>query len=75
MESVKAAAQVYSPVNLKVVKCNEEVANNPAIVNKSAEKQGWMIEGELENVKDIDSLMDKAAYGEHMAKEAKEAKD
>ncbi len=75
MESVKAAAQVYCPANLKVVKCNEEVSNNPAIVNKSAEKQGWMIEGELENVKDIESLMDKAAYAEHMAKEAKEAKE
>ena len=72
MESVKAAAQVYCPVGLKVLKCNAEVPKNPGIVNKSPEDQGWMIEAEVADIKEIDALMDLAAYKVLLEKEAKE---
>lgn len=43
VESVKSANDVYAPVSFTVVEVNEKIAENAAIVNESAEADGWMI--------------------------------
>jgi glycine cleavage system H protein len=43
VESVKAASDVYAPVSGTVVAVNEELNNNPALVNTSTEKDGWFV--------------------------------
>ena len=59
VESVKAAAESYAPVNAKVTAINEELANNPEVLNSDPYDQGWMIKVEGA---DTAGLMDSAAY-------------
>jgi glycine cleavage system H protein len=59
VESVKAAAESYSPVRGKVTEVNEDLSNNPEILNKDPYGEGWMAQVEAA---DSSSLMDSAAY-------------
>lgn len=67
IESVKAAADVYSPVSGKVVEINEALPDAPETVNSDAFGAAWMIKIELSDPSELDSLMDAAAYEKHLA--------
>ncbi len=62
VESVKAAADSYSPVEGNVAEVNEDLSNNPEILNKDPFGAGWMVK--VEGGK-ADGLMDAAAYGKY----------
>jgi glycine cleavage system H protein len=59
VESVKAAAESYSPLAGKVVAVNEELADNPEVLNSDPFGTAWMIEIDA---KDTAGLLDAAAY-------------
>ena len=59
VESVKAAAESYAPVNAQVAAVNEDLADNPEVLNSDPYGKGWMIK--LEGA-DATGLMDAAAY-------------
>ena len=59
VESVKAAAESYAPVTAKVASVNEELADNPEVLNNDPYGKGWMIK--LESA-DSTGLMAAAAY-------------
>jgi len=42
VESVKAASDVFSPANGKVIKINEALVDEPELVNKSPYRDGWL---------------------------------
>ncbi len=67
VESVKAAAESYSPVSGKVVAVNEDLAGNPEVLNTDPYGQGWMIKVEGA---DASELMDAAAYTKYCAERA-----
>jgi glycine cleavage system H protein len=62
IESVKAAADVYTPASGKVVAINEELPAAPEVINSAPYEAGWMIKLELSSPADLDKLMDSAAY-------------
>ena len=62
VESVKAASDVYAPVDGEVVEANEELDANPALVNESPENDGWFFKIKLSDASQLDDLMDEAAY-------------
>ncbi len=66
VESVKAASDVYSPLTGEVVEINESVVAEPALVNADADGS-WMFKIRITNRGEIDSLMDEAAYRQHIA--------
>jgi glycine cleavage system H protein len=67
IESTKAVSELYAPVNGKVVKVNEELTNAPQTVNQDPYGQGWMIEVEPSDPKQLDALLDVAAYEQLVA--------
>lgn len=67
IESVKAAADVYSPVSGKVVAINEELPDAPETVNSDAFGAAWMVKIELSDAGELDNLMDADAYDKHLA--------
>lgn len=67
VESVKAASEVYSPVSGAVTEGNAALLDNPALVNESAQEEGWFFKLTLSNASELDSLMDEAAYQEYVA--------
>ena len=64
VESVKAASDVYAPVSGEVTESNAAVADDPAIINRDPEGEGWFFKLKLANAGELDGLMDEAAYRE-----------
>jgi glycine cleavage system H protein len=62
IESVKAAADVNSPVSGKVTAVNEALPQAPETVNSDPYAAAWMVKIEMANPAELDSLMDAAAY-------------
>ena len=67
VESVKTASDVYAPVGGKVVEGNAAVADDPALVNRDPEGDGWFFKLELSDAGQVDGLMDEAAYRDWVA--------
>ena len=61
VESVKAAADVYAPVNGTVTEVNPAVADTPELVNQDA-YAAWLFKLKPDNAADLDGLLDAAAY-------------
>jgi len=64
VESVKAASDVYAPVSGEITETNTALADDPALVNRSAESDGWLFKMKLSDASELDGLMDRAAYEE-----------
>ncbi|KAF7699350.1 glycine cleavage system protein H (aminomethyl carrier), a [Silurus meridionalis] len=62
LESVKAVSDLYSPLTGEVTEINHALADNPGLVNKSCYQDGWLIKMTISIPKELDSLMDEAAY-------------
>jgi glycine cleavage system H protein len=62
IESVKAAADVYSPVSGKVVEINEALPDAPETVNSAPYEGAWMVKVELSSPAELDGLMDASGY-------------
>ena len=62
VESVKAASDVYAPVSGTVVKGNDALGDDPALVNSDPEGGGWFFKLTLSDAGELDSLMDEGAY-------------
>jgi glycine cleavage system H protein len=66
VESVKAASDVYAPVNGEITEANEALASDPALVNSAAIGDGWLWKMKLSDESQLDGLMDEAAYNSHI---------
>ena len=66
VESVKAVSDVFSPVSGTVAEVNEELIDEPALINQDPYEQ-WLIK--VKDVSDTEELMDAAAYEEFCATE------
>jgi glycine cleavage system H protein len=62
VESVKAASDVYAPVGGEVVEGNAAVADDPALINREPEGEGWFFKLKLDDPSAIDGLMDETSY-------------
>ena len=62
VESVKAASDVYAPASGEVVEVNNALTDDAAIVNSSAESDGWLYKLKLSNPSELESLLDAEAY-------------
>jgi glycine cleavage system H protein len=62
VESVKAASDVFAPISGEIVAVNGDLAGTPALVNEDAEGKAWFFKIKLTNAKELDGLMDQAAY-------------
>ncbi|MCK4389205.1 MAG: glycine cleavage system protein GcvH [Desulfobacterales bacterium] len=57
---------LYAPVCGSVVSVNQEVIDNPTLVNFSPYKQGWIIRAKLYGIQDVDLLMSSDDYEEYI---------
>ena len=67
VESVKAASDVYAPVSGEVTEGNPAIADDPAVINRDAEGEGWFFKLKLDNPAEVEGLMDESAYREWVA--------
>ena len=64
VESVKAASDVYSPVNGEVFERNEDAIAAPDVVNSSPYDGAWLIKVQLSDPNQVESLMTPEQYDE-----------
>ncbi len=70
VESVKAAAEIYAPIDGEVVAINGTLEGEPGLVNSAPEGDGWFIKITLADRSQLDALMDRAAYDKFVADQA-----
>jgi glycine cleavage system H protein len=66
VESVKAASDVYAPVDGEITQANEALGSDPALVNSAPTGDGWLWKMKLSDESQLDGLMDEAAYNSHI---------
>jgi len=62
VESVKAAADVYMPVDGEIVEVNEALRADPALANSDPLGAGWFFKIKLSDASQLDALLDETAY-------------
>ena len=65
VESVKAASDVYCPVGGTILEINSKLSDEPGLVNSEAETGAWFMKMVIANPKELDGLLDAAAYKTH----------
>jgi glycine cleavage system H protein len=69
IESVKAVAEVYTPVAGEVIAVNQALADAPELVNEHPHGDGWLIRIKPASVSELGGLMDAKAYEAFIAGE------
>lgn len=67
VESVKAASDVYCPLDGEITEINQAIVDDPSLVNSDPQGKGWFFKLKLSNASDADALLDEAAYKELIA--------
>jgi len=65
VESVKAAADVYTPISGKVVSVNEDLPLAPETINSDPYGAAWLLKIEMSDPAELNTLMDAAAYDQY----------
>ena len=62
IESVKAASDIYAPLDGEIIEINNNLSNDASIVNQDPEKDGWIFKMKISNSDQYDSLMNLDEY-------------
>jgi glycine cleavage system H protein len=68
IESVKAVSDLNAPISGQVVAINEELVDQPEIINEECYGGGWIIKVKPSNQGEIDSLLDADSYRKIVSK-------
>ena len=67
VESVKAVSDVVAPLSGEILEVNQAIVDAPETVNADPYGEGWLLRIRLSNPSEVDSLLDAAAYKQHLA--------
>lgn len=62
VESVKAASDVYAPIDGEVIEANQRVVEDPTLINSDPTGAGWLFKLRIADPSQLDKLMDESAY-------------
>ena len=65
IESVKAVAEVYTPLAGEVVEINDAVVDDPELINEDPHHEGWLIKVRFSSAADLKQLMNAEQYEEY----------
>jgi glycine cleavage system H protein len=68
VESVKAVADVYSPVTGEVTSINQKIQQTPELLNSDPHGEGWLIRVELKDRSQTEGLMTAEEYEAYLKK-------
>ncbi|WP_315928801.1 glycine cleavage system protein GcvH [Mesorhizobium sp. SP-1A] len=66
VESVKAASDVYAPVDGEILEANQALSADPALVNSAPTGDGWLWKMKLADESQLEGLLDEAGYKSHI---------
>jgi glycine cleavage system H protein len=62
VESVKSVSEIYAPLGGKIVNVNNKLEDSPEIINESPYDDGWLVEIEISDKSELDSMLDAEKY-------------
>jgi len=62
IESVKAASELYAPIDGEVAEVNPRLGDEPGLINTQPTGDGWFIKIKISDMSQIEGLMDESAY-------------
>lgn len=62
IESVKAASDIYAPINGEIIEVNEQLEGSPELVNDDPYGEGWLVKMTIGSESDLEGLLDSEAY-------------
>ena len=68
IESVKAASDIYSPLDGEIIEINNSLENEPSIINQEAENNGWIFKIKLAEPSQYEELMNYEDYQKFLKK-------
>ena len=69
VESVKAVSDIYAPVSGKVLEANDDLPENPEMLNEDPYGDGWIIKIEMNDPDELADLMSAKEYEAYVAEE------
>ena len=69
IESVKTAADIYTPVTGDIIAINENLVSNPEHVNQDCYNQGWLLQIKITDSTELDDLLSSAEYQDTLEEE------
>jgi glycine cleavage system H protein len=69
IESVKAVSDIYAPITGKVLEVNDDLPDNPNMINEDPYGDGWLIKVDMADEEELKDLMTAAEYQEYIAEE------
>jgi glycine cleavage system H protein len=72
IESVKAVADLYAPLDGSVIEINEELLDQPELINTDPYGAGWVFKIEIKDESQLGLLMDEKAYAIFVVEEEEE---
>ncbi len=69
IESVKAVAEVYTPVSGEIVETNDTLEDAPETVNEDPHASAWLVKIRLSDPSELDGLMSAEEYEEFIKAE------
>lgn len=66
VESVKAVAEIYTPVGGEIVEINEALEESPELINDDPHGDGWFVKIRLDSAKELEDLMNAERYQEFL---------
>ena len=62
VESVKAASDIYAPVSGEVIEVNEQLEEQPELVNSDPYGEGWMFKVRMSDEQELDNTLKPDEY-------------
>ncbi len=62
IEAVKTVSPVFLPVGGEILEFNEDLENDPALINNDPYGKGWIIKIRMTDASEVNGLLDAAAY-------------
>jgi glycine cleavage system H protein len=69
VESTKAVSELFAPVSGRVVEVNEPLTDAPETINEDPYEEGWMVQIEMSDPKEVEGLLDAKQYAAFIAEE------
>ncbi|PPR48934.1 MAG: Glycine cleavage system H protein [Alphaproteobacteria bacterium MarineAlpha5_Bin5] len=66
IESVKAASDIYSPIDGEIIEINKELEKDATIINQDAENKGWIFKIKVTEPNQLDDLMSAEDYSKFL---------
>ena len=67
VEAVKTVADLFSPVSGEVISINENLEDQPELINASPYEEGWLVKMKITDPTELDNLMNANSYKDHLS--------